>query len=304
MNFDTKYLIRWGIPGWIFILIMALYFFFFADDKTLAEFTNKNVFFVGVTFALIGVPLGYIFNQLHMYFDWVEREDWADFFKHEIKIDEYFVKGKGYPERYRYLLAKKHEVGSVLVSFVLSTLIILFLNITHENYAVIKWLFLFVVFILSFIWWRLRCYSTENAWAHYVHLRDLASPPTMTTTEDVPEGRPKYEKNLFNSSEIMKKYKDENSLENLGIDELDIIISTIENEMQSKTGYKGFFASILSILVALVIVVFTSDINIIIKGVGVMIYIFIVALYFFVSAKELNKLHEYLRILKFVKANK
>jgi len=102
----------------------------------------------------------------------------------------------------------------------------------------------------------------------------------------------------------MKKYKDENSLENLGIDELDIIISTIENEMQSKTGYKGFFASILSILVALVIVVFTSDINIIIKGVGVMIYIFIVALYFFVSAKELNKLHEYLRILKFVKANK
>lgn len=178
MNFDTKYLIRWGIPGWIFILIMSLYFFFFADDKAITEFTNKNVFFVGITFALIGVPLGYIFNQLHMYFDWVERTDWDDFFKHEISIDEYFVKEKGYPERYRYLLAKKHEVGSVLVSFGLSTIIILVINIVQEQYLELKWLYLFIVFILSIIWWRLRCYAAMNALAHYEHLKAEASRPS------------------------------------------------------------------------------------------------------------------------------
>lgn len=175
MNFDTKYLIRWGIPGWIFILILSVYFFFFADEKALTQFAHKNVFFVGITFALIGIPLGYIFNQLHMYFDWVERRNWKEFFLHEILIDEYLIRKKSYPERYRYLLAKKHEVGSVFVAFVLSTISILFLNIHFRNYNELKWLFLFIVFILSIIWWRLRCYSTENAEAHYQHLKRLAN---------------------------------------------------------------------------------------------------------------------------------
>lgn len=26
MNFDTRYLIRWGIPGWIFIIFSSVYF--------------------------------------------------------------------------------------------------------------------------------------------------------------------------------------------------------------------------------------------------------------------------------------
>lgn len=177
MNFDTKYLIRWGIPGWIFILILSLYFFYFADEKALTEFANKNVFFVGITFALIGIPVGYIFNQLHMYFDWVERRDWADFFKDEINIDNYLTdNGKEkYQERYRYLLAKKHEVGSVFVAFSLSTILILIFNISLSGYSELKWLFLFMLFILSIIWWRLRCYSSENAEAHYQHLKTEAN---------------------------------------------------------------------------------------------------------------------------------
>lgn len=304
MNFDTKYLIRWGIPGWIFILIMALYFFFFADGKTLAEFTNKNVFFVGVTFALIGVPLGYIFNQLHMYFDWVEREDWADFFKHEIKIDEYFVKGKGYPERYRYLIAKKHEVGSILVSFVLSTIIILFLNFSYEDYAGSKWLFLFVVFILSIIWWRLRCYSTKNAWTHYVHLRDLASPPTITTDEDMTENGLKYMKNLFNPSVIMKQYKDEKSLKKLSSDELKIMIQTTEYGIQQLLGQKSLFTASFSSLIALVIVLltFNNEKKLTLLGVGG--YGFILSVYYVVSNREINKLNAYLSLLRYVEANK
>lgn len=175
VNFDTKYLIRWGIPGWIFILTVALYFFFFADEKAIADFASKNVFFVGVTFALIGIPLGYIFNQLHMYIDWVERRNWRDYFKYEILIDEYLVRKISYPDRYRYLLAKKHEVGSVLVAFSLSTLLIFIFNFSFEQYSNLKWLFFTVVLILSMIWWRLRCYSTQNAEAHYKHLRTLAS---------------------------------------------------------------------------------------------------------------------------------
>lgn len=181
MNFDTKYLIRWGIPGWIFILTISLYFFFFADDKTLTEFANKNGFFVGITFALIGIPLGYIFNQLHMYIDWVIREDWGEFFKHEINIDEYFAKGKGNSERYRYLLAKKHEVGSVLVSFTFSTFIILILNITYMPNSLLKWLYFSIIFILTLIWLQLRNYSTKNAEAHYHHLREVAA---ISITED------------------------------------------------------------------------------------------------------------------------
>lgn len=306
MNFDTKYLIRWGIPGWIFILIISLYFFFFADESTLTKFTDKNVFFVGVTFALIGIPLGYVFNQLHMYFDWVVRKNWDDFFQHEINIDEYFVDGKGYPERYRYLLTKKHEVGSVLVAFMLSTIIVLFLNITHKNYFELKWLFLFVLIILSVIWWQLRSYSTKNAWAHYEHLRSLACPQTTITEEagDTPEDATKYERILFEPREIMVRYKDEESLESIGQEELKIIINTIENEIQQKTSYTSFFASILSIMIALVIVVFATETNIIIKAIGVILYLFIAVIYLLASTKEINKLHAYLRMLRFIKENK
>lgn len=174
INIDTKYLVRWGIPGWIFILTLSLYFTIYADDQALSEFNNKNALFVGVTFALIGVPLGYMFNQLHMYFDWVLRGNWNVFFKDEILIDTYLSSNKDYRERYRYLLAKKHEVGSVLVSFCISSLIILLVNFTHSQYSYTKWLYLIVVLLLTFIWWELRCYSTRNVWAHFQHLKNEA----------------------------------------------------------------------------------------------------------------------------------
>lgn len=35
MNFDTKYLIRWGIPGWVFIMLISLPILFLYHDELL-----------------------------------------------------------------------------------------------------------------------------------------------------------------------------------------------------------------------------------------------------------------------------
>ncbi|BAD63864.1 phage-related protein [Shouchella clausii KSM-K16] len=72
MNFESKYLIRWGIPGWTFItlgtIITIINFPDFVEDNF--ESSSQLLSITGVL-LIAGVPVGYLFHQLYFFFGWV-----------------------------------------------------------------------------------------------------------------------------------------------------------------------------------------------------------------------------------------
>lgn len=102
----------------------------------------------------------------------------------------------------------------------------------------------------------------------------------------------------------MKQYKDEKSLEKLSSNELEIMIRTTEYKIQEIIGSKGIFSSILSILFALIIVVISSDDDIGLKIITVVLYIIIISIYLFGTIRTIDKWNEYLSTLRYVKENK
>lgn len=126
----------------------------------------------------------------------------------------------------------------------------------------------------------------------------------------------KYGKNLFNISEIMEQYKDVKSLETLSANELDIMISTTEYEIQRATSNKGLFLSTLSIVFALLLVLVTNFVNIGPKStytvtnstvptfVLIITYVILMIVYYFVTVNNIKKNYDYLNKLRFVRENK
>ena len=167
MNFDTKYLIRWGIPGWLFLMALGPYVIWEYGEYLTDTISNKNLLVLGTFVTLGGVPLGYFFNQIHHLFGWVLprmfKNGWEDYFKDEIKVDNLLAKEKNehYRERYRYLLAKKHEVGSVLSSFV-GAFIIVLLDTIKPVLSSFEMLYLLILALLIIAWSFLRNYASAN----------------------------------------------------------------------------------------------------------------------------------------------
>ncbi|WP_342530123.1 hypothetical protein MKX57_16270 [Lysinibacillus sp. FSL M8-0216] len=114
----------------------------------------------------------------------------------------------------------------------------------------------------------------------------------------------KYNKDLFYTSKIMKKYKDEKSLEKLSVEELNIMIRTTEYGIQQLLGHKSLFTSSFSTLIALAIVLFTFENERMLTLLGVAGYVFILSIYYFLSNRQINKLDAYLSTLRYVEANK
>ncbi|WP_045522740.1 hypothetical protein [Neobacillus niacini] len=84
MNFETKYLIRWGIPGWVFttwILIAAFSVIDPLTDMLINEMNFIKIFGLLVTSLSIGVPVGYLFHQLYFSWEWISKERFFFFFK-------------------------------------------------------------------------------------------------------------------------------------------------------------------------------------------------------------------------------
>ncbi|MEW4325876.1 hypothetical protein Q0N12_04280 [Rossellomorea marisflavi] len=173
MNFDTKYLIRWGIPGWILIMILGPFIYFNYETEIITLSKNINVLALGAFLTIIGVPLGYLLNQLHHSVTWVvikRKKEWDEYFDDEFLLDEYFHqsdKTLRSKERYRYLLSRKHELGGVTASLFVTNLFILmakfFLNVTSV-WSSIYFLFTLVLLILI---WISRNYSSRNIEVYY-----------------------------------------------------------------------------------------------------------------------------------------
>lgn len=158
MNFETRHLIRWGIPGWIFILFIILFYWIFNQDLSLDTSDSLKILGFLVSVSFIGVPIGYLFHQIYFSFNWlkknrvfekavdlVEHKDiikgncWGqdahvDYFKFEyvwhrelLKITE--DKRMFISDRYRHFLNTIHALGALMVSlgFSLVYLIIVFI---------------------------------------------------------------------------------------------------------------------------------------------------------------------------------
>ncbi|RHW38715.1 hypothetical protein D1B33_07530 [Lysinibacillus yapensis] len=182
MNFDTKYLIRWGIPGWTTVLTLFPYFFFtFLDNfKGLFDLSAVDILTLGAALAFLGVPLGYVLNQVHHSIFWVipkiRYKNWDAYFKEEIKVDEnHLSKNDFKKERYRYLLSKKHEIGGVMSSFYASSFAILMTNIFHGS-TMWSWVYFIIVSALTVIFTLSRNYSSRNV-EYYFSEYLLQEPP-------------------------------------------------------------------------------------------------------------------------------
>jgi hypothetical protein len=185
MNFDTKHLVRWGIPGWVMIMVLGPYFYF--GYEGFLEITSSiNLVAVGAFLTVTGVPLGYILNQIHHSLFWVlprrkifnkikflkRKGTWNQYFINEINLDEiFFIKdiGDKKKERYQYLLSRKHELGGVTVSLGTAALIILLMNFIYFKAYWWSWIYFFVVLILCLIIWNSRNYTSRNIEIYYEH---------------------------------------------------------------------------------------------------------------------------------------
>ncbi|PAF22764.1 hypothetical protein CHH49_04040 [Terribacillus saccharophilus] len=149
MNFDSKYLIRWGLPGWVCILYF-IYYLFMIDKLNLSDMSKNASSLIGsfiVVFPL-GVIVGYLVYQMYFILLWItstnelrniktlnvikesnltrlpEKRDEV-YYHTEYMWHKYLVMQEEYKmnyisDRYRHLLTKKHEAGSLLTALVFS----------------------------------------------------------------------------------------------------------------------------------------------------------------------------------------
>ncbi|MFD4419821.1 hypothetical protein ACFWOP_19225, partial [Bacillus safensis] len=74
MSFETKYLIRWGIPGWMLIFWIGTYFAI-TEYAYISAHINLNEFgkLIGVfiSLSIFGVVVGYIIHHLYFVANWI-----------------------------------------------------------------------------------------------------------------------------------------------------------------------------------------------------------------------------------------
>ncbi len=161
VNVETKYLIRWGIPGWVFILLLSLMtYLVFHPQISLKEVNLVDVLGLLVSAGFVGVPIGYLFHQLYFSYNWLGKNR---IFDAAVKLvdDQTKIKGPGWgmnghidyykfehiwqkellkiaddkrnylAERYRHLLTTIHGLGALWVSLASSLGINLIISIYH-----------------------------------------------------------------------------------------------------------------------------------------------------------------------------
>ncbi|SFD95089.1 hypothetical protein SAMN05428981_102470 [Bacillus sp. OV194] len=185
MNFETKYLIRWGVPGWIMVMILLPYFLVI-NFKDLSDHvsSSSDLLAVGAVLTVLGVPLGYLLNQIHHSVTWVLPkyflpevfESWDEYFKNELLMDEYFMenktKGEAMKNRYSYLLSRKHELGGITASLLISTIVIWIGNALIDDIKLWHWIYFIIILVLSITILFSRQYSSKNIYKYYEYILD------------------------------------------------------------------------------------------------------------------------------------
>jgi hypothetical protein len=195
MNFETKYLIRWGIPGWIMVMVLfpyfvATYFDFLSEHVS----TSSDLLAVGAILSVLGVPLGYLLNQIHHSLFWVlpkklsKTNTWEKYFEEELVIDKLFDSEEKHSNkrvRYSYLLSRKHELGGITVSLGISAIVIGLTNLIAENHHVWTWVYFVIVLVLFRIILLSRNYSSDNIQKYHDHYMYLNKDSHIKKNEEI-----------------------------------------------------------------------------------------------------------------------
>lgn len=137
MNFEGKHLVRWGIPGWTYILIILGYFFVVSPSKTFKLLVEGDFPLLGATAFLIGsgIIIGHLIHQISMFFGFLIWNRWRKYFKDEYALDEIIMNnenGKEVQRIYSYRLGNLHALRSLTTSGILSIITLLMLLIFHR----------------------------------------------------------------------------------------------------------------------------------------------------------------------------
>lgn len=151
MNFDTKHIMRWGIPGWYFILniVLVVSFIFGFEWIISTQFIAPSIII-----TLMGVPLGYILYQPYFFLSNFCYKDYTLDWNLNLLKQENEDKRDFLSKRYAYLLTVIHGHGSLLSSISISILTIIIIScINHIFNIKIMWLLIsnvllfFIVFV-------------------------------------------------------------------------------------------------------------------------------------------------------------
>lgn len=164
MKFESKYLIRWGIPGWIFIFWLGYTYVYLANINLLnvqIQDLSKSLALL-VSLTALGVPIGYVFHQISFGLLWVDNNNkdygsiadkigdkfpkhytWGDDHHEDYFQLEYVwhmvllkqdAKTRAYIEgRYAHLLRTAHGLGALSVSFACSNLFTVLLWLLYDD---------------------------------------------------------------------------------------------------------------------------------------------------------------------------
>lgn len=168
MNFETRYLIRWGIPGWI--LILSLYIqYLIINPNWINVFTNESsaaILGTTVVLAVVGIPVGYLLNQIHHIYTWVIRVDWDEYFNMENELTNIFLnhkQGEKIRERYRYLLTRIHELGGIFIALLIVLSISIYNLIFDSMYKSTSfWIYFVVIILVTICIYLSRNYYSRN----------------------------------------------------------------------------------------------------------------------------------------------
>lgn len=136
MNFEGKHLVRWGIPGWTYILVILSYFFVVDPSNTFKLLVEGDFPLLGATALLIGagIIIGHLIHQISMFFGFLIWNSWKKYFKDEYALDEMIMhkkNGKEIQRIYSYRLGNLHALRSLTASGVLSIITLLILLVSH-----------------------------------------------------------------------------------------------------------------------------------------------------------------------------
>lgn len=188
MNFETKYLIRWGIPGWVLIFWLFYQILFWKDinplDSSFVDVSKGLTLLISL--AAIGVPIGYILHQIYFGLVWIinknrnfnviankvgdkfpKHSEWGEsknedyyqleFVWHSMLLSQDEEARKYLEERYRYLLNTVHGLGALFMSSLASligTMVIIFSNFLDAQFGAFFWIgfvFQMAIFLSSLV---------------------------------------------------------------------------------------------------------------------------------------------------------
>ncbi|MEC1024268.1 BA5345 family protein [Bacillus paralicheniformis] len=162
MNFETKYLIRWGIPGWVFLL-MSLWPFAIKELNIDSPLNSISIIF---STAVIGIVIGYLIYQIYFAWDWLLSLIWRDFgeeskppqkwyhfhsynsarknnaelyykleFQWQNELSKIMEEGRRdyIAKRFSHLLSTTHSLGALFWSLLMSLIV----NVVHFIYSIV-----------------------------------------------------------------------------------------------------------------------------------------------------------------------